>query len=680
MPVGLCLLLALAVCAVFGQTRHYQFVNYDDDIYVYENPAITQGLSWHGVVSAFTHIGPAEWLPMTALSRMLDWQFYGPNAGGHHLTNVLLHAANAILLFLLLRQMTGAMGRSAFVAAVFALHPLRVESVAWVTERKDVLSGLFFLLTLWAYVRYVQKSTVPAAASTFQRFTLHASRYYCLAVLFFALGLLAKTMLVTVPFVLLLLDYWPLKRSNAPTLQRFNASTLKRLLVEKIPFFALSALACVATFVVQQQGGAVRQLTAYPLTARLENVFVSYARYLGKTFWPAGLANPYPYVEHWPLVEVLLAAALLVGLSAAALRWRRRFPFAAVGWFWFVGMLVPVIGVVQVGNQSLADRYTYLPQIGLCILVAWGAVAVCGAWHWRRVALGSAAGLVLAGLLAASYLQTGYWKDSVSLWTHTLDCTAANDIAHHNLGNALTDRGNLDQAIEQYQLALKLDPASADIRIDFANALGKQGKMAEAIQYYEQALQLDPDSAKAHFDLGNVLAGQGKWAEAIQHYERAVELMPNQAAMHINLGNVLAQQGQWDEATEQYQRALQLDPNQPVAQMNLGNALLRRGKTTEAIQHLERAVELNPDYAEGQYNLANALNQQGYAAEAIRRYELALLLNPDFAQAHYFLAVVLAGQGKRAEAIPHFQQALDLATAQGNAALAQAAREQLGTR
>ena len=615
---------------------------------------------------------------MTVLSRMLDWQWYGPNAGGHHLTNVLLHAANAILLFLLLRQMTGAVGRSAFVAAVFAIHPLRVESVAWVTERKDVLSGLFFLLTLLCYVRAVWgrgTATETGPAPTPSRFTFHVSPFYWLAVVFFALGLMAKTMLVTVPFVLLLLDYWPLGRSGKAEGRMKNAegggfssqppdaakrsgdgpgaskrgedgSTLKPLLLEKIPFFVLSAVACVATFAVQQQGGAVRQLTAYPLTARLENVFVSYARYLGKTFWPAGLANPYPYVGHWPLVEVLLAAVLLVGLSAAALRYGRRFPFAAVGWFWFVGMQVPVIGVVQVGNQSLADRYTYLPQIGLCILVAWGAVAVSGAWHWRRVALGSGAGLVLAGLLAAAYIQTGYWKDSVSLWTHTLECTPANDIAHHNLGNALTDRGNLGEAIEQYELALKLDPDSADIRIDFANALGKQGKWAEAIQYYERALQLDPDSGKANFDLGNALAGQGQWAEAIQHYERAVELMPNQAAMHVNLGNVLAQQGQWDEATEQYQRALQLDPNQPMAHMNLGNALLRRGKMTEAIQQLERAVELNPDYAEGQYNLANALNQQGNAAEAIQRYELALQLNPDFAQAHYFLA---AGAGRAGE-------------------------------
>ncbi|MGA3268996.1 MAG: hypothetical protein ABSE16_19530 [Verrucomicrobiota bacterium] len=427
--LAVCLLLALAVWAVFGQTLRYDFINCDDDQYVYKNAAVGRGLTLDGIGWAFTHDVAANWHPLTVISYMADASLYGTKPAGYHLTNVLLHALTAVLLFVVLNEMTGALWRSVFVAAVFAIHPLRVESVAWVSERKDVLSGVFFMLTLLCYAKAVTRLRSEASARqasdewrvTRDRgtgdkaqviaspVTRHPSLFYWLAVLFFALGLMSKPMLVTLPFVLLLLDYWPLGRFT-PT----SDVGVQRLLVEKIPFFALSAAVCLVTFVVQQQSGAVAQLARYPLPDRLGNVFVSYARYLGKTFWPVGLANFYPYPGPWPDEQVVLAVVLFAGLDAAALALGRRFPYVAVGWFWFVGMLIPVIGLVQVGDQSMADRYTYLPQIGLGLLVAWGAVELLGraALPRRRRLLGSAAVVTLAALMAVAHVQTGYWRDS----------------------------------------------------------------------------------------------------------------------------------------------------------------------------------------------------------------------------------------------------------------------------
>jgi Flp pilus assembly protein TadD len=648
-------LLALAVWAVFGQTLRFDFVNYDDNRYVYENPVVKNGLTLENIGWAFTHNVASNWHPLTVISYMADASLYGAKPGGYHLTNVLLHTVAALLLFVALKAMTGALWRSAFVVAVFAIHPLRVESVAWVSERKDVLSGVFFMLTLSAYVSYVHQSTVPAAASTFQRFTLHASRFYWLALLFFALGLMSKPMLVTLPFVLLLLDYWPLGRFtptsdvgvgvHASTLQRFNASTVQRLLLEKIPFVALSAAFCVVTLVAQQQSGAVAELTRNPPPDPLGNVFVSYARYLGKTFWPAGLAGFYPYPGPWSGEQVVLALVLFAGLGAAALALGRRFPYVAVGWFWFVGMLIPVIGLVQVGSQSLADRYTYLPQIGLCLMVVWGVVELLGraALPRHRLLLGSAAVVTLAALMAVAHVQTGYWRDSFSLWQHSLACTSENYIAHYNLGTALADQGKWEEAIDQFQRAFQLAPGDNYVRIHLANALFKRGQWAETIQLYERALELQPDSATAHCGLGVVLAAGGDIHGAIQHYNQALQLEPDSVEAHSGLGAALAAQGNWAQAVQHCERAVQLAPDQALPQMNLGNVLAMQGKMAEAIPHFERAVQLKPDYA----------------------------------RAHFNLAAALAHEGKSAEALPHFQQALDLATAQGDIALANAARARL---
>ncbi len=814
---AVCFLLAAGIWAVFGQTLRFAFVNYDDIANVYDNPNIVPGLTWSGLGWAFTHTQVARWAPIATLSRLLDCTLFGLWPGGHHLTNVLLHVAASLLLFLVFQQMSGAFWRSAFVAAVFAFHPLQVESVAWVSARGDVLSAFFFMLTLWAYVRYVQRPTLSAATPTVHpdsvrssRFTFHASRYYWLALGCFALGLMSKTMVVTLPLLLLLLDYWPLRRSGecgvrsaestgkaegrmkneevggfncqlpSAAKQSREGSTLIPLLLEKIPFFILSAAACVTTMLAQSSAGA--DFPVAPLRWRIANAFVSYADYLGELFYPMGLAVFYPHPgTHLALWKVGLSVLMLAIISIGVIVGRRKQPWLVVGWFWYLGMLVPVIGIINNGDHARADRYTYLPQIGLGIMVAWGAVELLGraALPRRRLLLGSAAVVTLAALMAAAHVQTGYWKDSVTLWRHTLACTSENRLAHDNLGAALGNQGKwaearqqfeqalqldpndagthndlglaLDaqgkrgEAIEQYERALELKPAYAGARVNLGDALAAQGNLTEAIQQFEQALRIEPDSAEAHFNLGAALAQEGKPAEAIQEYKRALQVRPNLSAAQINLANLLAgqggspeavqlyrqalqldpnsakthyslgqalaQEGKWDEAIQEYGRALQLTPDQPAIHVSLGAALAAQGNFNEAIQHYEQALRLDPDSAEAHsdlgaawaalgnwaqalqqceravqlapdqatthMNLGNVLARQGKMAGAIPHFERALQLKPDYAKAHFNLAAALAHEGKLAEALPHFQQALDLATAQGDIALANAARARL---
>jgi protein O-mannosyl-transferase len=710
---AVCLFLALAVWAVFGQTLRYEFVNYDDDIYIYENPTITGGLNLHKIGWVFTHDnGLDEWFPLTDISHMLDWQIYGPDAGGHHLTNVLLHAATAILLFLVLRKMTGTLWRSAFVAAVFAIHPLRVESVAWVTERKDVLSGLFFMLTLWMWARYAQKrSRVEGRESNAgsaswaldpRRWTLD----YYLALVFFILGLLSKTMLVTLPFVLLLLDYWPLNRlsSSVPRIPRPRLPAWPGLVLEKVPFLLVSAVACVPTVLVQKNVGSVVQGLTFPW--RVGNALMAYVDYLGHMIYPVGLALIYPHPgKHLSVWRVGLSVLVLFIISVGILAGRRKHPYLLVGWLWYLGMLVPVIDFMQAGEQARADRYTYLPQIGLYILVAWGAVECCDSWRYRRAILGSAAGVILAGLLAGSYVQTAYWQNSVSIWTHTLAYTSQSPVAHCNLGIALAAKGKLEEAVQHFNQALQLNPDDAKALNNLGKVLTTQGKFNEAMQHFERVLQLNPNDAKALNNSGVTLAFQGKPNEAMQYYERALQLKPDYAEAHYNWGNALTAQGKLDEAVQHYQRALQINPDFPEVHCNLGLVLTRQGKLDEAVQHYQRALQLKPDYAVARNNLgsvlaaqekldgaaqyyeqalqlnpnnADALNnlgvvlaRQGKLDEAIQHFDRALQLNPDDASTHNNLGITLASQGKLDDAIKQFQQALNLARARNNTALAE---------
>jgi Flp pilus assembly protein TadD len=565
---------------VYASVRHHDFVNFDDDDYVTANPVVLRGLTWHGVAWAFTTEHAVNWHPLTWLSHMLDVQLYGLDAGAHHLTNLLFHIGNTLLLFGLLHRMTGALGRSAFVAGLFAVHPLHVESVAWVAERKDVLSTLFWMLTLWAYIEYVKRPDLRQSSR----------RRYAAVLLFFALGLMAKQMLVTLPLVLLLLDFWPLGRVGigpnpaggwAPA--RDGWATAGRLVWEKLPLLALAAASSIATFVIHQRGGAVIILSAIPLQLRIENALVSYVVYIGKMLWPAGLAVLYPYPQSLSAWSVAVAFVTLTGISVAVIWAAPRRPYLPVGWFWYLGTLVPVIGLIQVGDQAIADRYTYIPLIGLFIIVAWGVPDLLVRWPLRRVvlpkiALPAAACLVILACAITARGQLEYWEDSTTLWTHTLAVTTRNNIAHNNLGATLADQGKTDEAIAHYSEALRIKSDYADAHNNLGVALADQGKLDEAIAHYSEALRIKPGYSDAHSNLGIALADQGNLDEAIAQFTEALRINPDSAKAHNNLGVALASQGKLDEAIAQFTEALQVKPDYADARNNLELALARRGK------------------------------------------------------------------------------------------------------
>ncbi len=541
------------MAAYWPATRN-GFINYDDPLYVTSNVHVQSGLTWHNLQWAFGHPVVGNWHPVTMLSHMLDCQVYGLKPWGHHLTSLLLHAANTALVFLLLRSLTGMLWRSWMVAALFGLHPLHVESVAWVAERKDVLSAFFGLLCLIAYARYARKPDNPLSAFSYL--------YYWAALVLFALGLMSKPMLVTLPFVLLLLDFWPL--------QRLNPSTLQRLLVEKIPFFILAAAVSVATYLVQRQTGMMESLQMVPLGARVENALISWCRYLGKLFWPEHLAVFYPYpAQDWPIGWVFLAFVALAGLSAFAALQRTRHPYLLAGWLWFCGTLVPVIGLVQVGGQAMADRYTYIPSVGLFIMVVWGACALAARWPSHAIVLGGAGGAAILACAALTQQQLGYWQNNETLYHHALAVTESNYLAHHNLGIALFNESQYDDAISQYRDALRVEPDNAEAHYDLGAALAVKGRTHDAISEFQKAIQLNPNNAAAHANLGTALGGEGQVAEAISEYREAVRLQPDNAGFRCALG----MSGRIDEAIVQFQEALRLQPDYAAARHNLAQAL-----------------------------------------------------------------------------------------------------------
>jgi tetratricopeptide (TPR) repeat protein len=508
-------LLALLVLAVFGQVASHSFVNFDDPKYIYENPHVRAGVTKEGLAWAFTTTDQANWHPLTWLSHMADVELFGLSPGGHHLVNAFLHLLNAVLLFLVLSRMTGKTWQSGFAAALFAVHPLHVESVAWAAERKDVLSAFFWMLALWAYAGYAERRS-PAK--------------YVLVASFFLLGLLSKPMVVTLPFVLLLLDYWPLERKK-----RFLP-----LLAEKAPLFLFSIGSCVATYIAQQRGGAIPPADLFPFGARAANAVVSYFRYMGKTVWPASLTVFYPHP--WRTVDsipVLAVAGAFLGLSALtvlSIRWARRRPYLMVGWFWYLGTLVPAIGLVQVGGQAMADRYTYLPLIGLFIAIAWGIPDLLKGWRPSPHLLGAMGGLVLLALAASAWVQASHWKNSVTLFGHAVRVSPSNALAHYYLGNAFAGDGRTEEAVSHYRKALKVNPYYFEARYNLANALESSGRIEEAIANYNEVLRLRPGIAEVHNNLGISLAKAGRLDEAISHFREALRLDPGNADVIRNLG------------------------------------------------------------------------------------------------------------------------------------------------
>jgi Flp pilus assembly protein TadD len=578
--VVVCLVLFGLVVWTFLPALHNGFINYDDDIYVTGNAHVKGGLNPASVVWAFTSVDASNWHPLTWLSHLTDFELYGLNPDGHHFTSILLHAINTVLVFLWLRRMTGADWRSLFVAAIFGLHPLRVESVAWISERKDVLSTLFGLLALMAYTRHARSVTSDkwqvasdkSAATTPD--ALHPSLYYVLALVFFAFSLMSKPMLVTLPFLLLLLDYWPLRRVAGDKWQ----VTCGKLVIEKIPFFVLSAASCAVTYLAQKQGGAMVLMAGQPFPARVENALVSYGRYLGKLFWPENLAVVYPVVDHWRLQVVLLVTALLLAVSATAIILRRLHPYLMTGWFWFLGTLVPVLGLVAVGEQAMADRYTYFPLIGVLLIVAWAVEELTRRWYYQPFALPAMSVAIIVTCIVLTRQNVAYWKSSETLFRHVIAVTKDNYSAHCNLANALFSQGDLEGTLTEYQEALKLKPESFENESNVGMALAYLNRMDEAILAFQKALKLNPGFGMGHQNLGAALEAKDRLEDAIREYEEAIRLMPNYAPAHNSLGVAYAKQNRLNEALDQFEAAVKLDPSFVPAQNNLKMALQLKGK------------------------------------------------------------------------------------------------------
>ncbi|MFN7139674.1 MAG: tetratricopeptide repeat protein, partial [Limisphaerales bacterium] len=548
------LLLVIVSLLVFWPATGNDFVNYDDPDYVTRNAWVQKGLTVEGVKWAFTSGHASNWHPLTWLSHMLDWQLFGENPKGHHFTSILFHALNGALLFVVLRNMTGFFWRAAFIAALFALHPLRVESVAWVSERKDVLSTFFGLISIGLYARYARTS-IQCSVSSLQKCVSPCWAAYSLALVFFGFSLMSKPMLVTLPFLLLLLDFWPLGRATSASDQskkgadrtgywKLNTENLPRLLLEKVPYFALVIASSVATFLVQKEGGAVSG--ALDLNARIANAFISYCRYLFKFVWPENLSVLYPHPGSWPMVQVVAAVLFLLAISALAVWQLRRRPWLFVGWFWFIGTAVPVIGIVQVGIQSMADRYTYIPMIGVYIVLTWAACEFTAKLAARRQLLSISSAVILVACSLLTVRQIGIWKNSMTLFENAITVTDKNYLAYNNLGFFISEEARglsgearlrkVDEAIAMYRKSVEIKPNYEEALNNLGHALAEKGLYAQAIPFYQQALKIKPELIEAHNNLGNALSEVGQLDQAIAHYNFVLERKPENVDAHNNLG------------------------------------------------------------------------------------------------------------------------------------------------
>jgi len=616
--LGIAIFLFALTWAVFGQTGNYQFINYDDPLYVLDNAHVRAGLTWRGIAWAFTHVHSQNWHPLTTMSHMFDCQLFGVNPGAHHLVNVFFHSIAAVLLFILLAQITNSIWASAFVAAVFAIHPLRVESVAWIAERKDVLSGVFFMLTLLAYFRWTRKQTV--------------GRYLAMSILF-GCGLMSKPMLITTPIILLLLDYWPLNRSQKSEVRSQKSSNppWTKLVVEKVPLFVLSIGSCFAT--LWAQNFALGSTQFLPLQWRVTNALFSYFEYVRQMFWPVDLIPFYVHLENrLEIWRLLIAAISLIALTAIVIFRRKQNPYLLVGWLWYLVMLIPVIGIVQVGLQGHADRYTYLPQIGLDIalvwliwdltkscLPRWSASAKAG--RLQKIILSAAAAIVLITLSSLSWKQTTHWRDTEALWRHTLAVTPDSDVAHAGLGGILFVRGQIDESIDHYERALRLRDGNVAAHFGLGRALAAKQKTDPAIFHFQKALSIQPDNIGASNDLGVMFASKGEIREAISAWQQSLSFDPDNADAANNIAWARATAADPDlrdgrEALELAQRALRSGGENPVALRTLAAAQAENGQFAEAIATCRRGEELAQK--NGDRAMAESLHS---CAESFRRGE-----------------------------------------------------------
>jgi tetratricopeptide (TPR) repeat protein len=670
--------LVAAIVVVYAQLRSHDAIHFDDNVLVTQNAAVQSGISWRGIQWALATPILGIWHPLTTLSHMLDCELFGMDMGMHHVTSLVLHIANTVLLLWLLHQITGAIWRPGLVAALFALHPLNVESVAWIAERKNVLSTLFWLLTTASYVEWVKRP------SGFR---------YGLTLVLFALGLMAKPMLVTLPCTLLLLDYWPLGRWRGTKSDGVTQLSFGQLALEKLPFFAVTALASYLTYALQQDvvAAAVRSI---PIHLRAAGAALSYVAYLRDAFWPSNLAMLYP-IEGWlDGRQLLVSAAVLGGVTAVALIARTRAPYLLVGWLFYLGTLVPVIGIVHVGSQTRADRYVYVPLIGVFVMIAWSLGACVERRQHIRTAVVGAALVTIAVLGAVTMRQAARWKDSITLFEHTLSVTENNLVVHNALGVALGDAGRHEEAIKEFTEALRLRPDSIpmleSLGIAYASAgrmedaaktlreviareptsyqthaslglvLAQLGQNDEAIEHFRLAVQMNPESAEAHAGLGALLVSLGRNEEALPHLRIALERNPNFAQTHTNLGLVLVSRGSFDGAIESFQASLAIDPAQPRVLGYLGSAYMGQGKVDDAIARFTEALRLDPSDVEAEMRLADALANRGQFETAIAHYEQALARRPENVALHYNLGVMLARQGRAAEALRQYEECVRL--------------------
>ena len=623
----ICVVLILATLAVYLPIRNYSFVNLDDNSYVTENQHVKAGFTRASITWAFTKGGDVSyWHPLTWLSHMLDYQLFGLKAGMHHLTSLVLHIANTLLLFWVFKRMTGAIWRSAFVAAMFALHPVNVDSVVWIAERKNLLSAFFWMLALLTYVRYCRRPGL---------------RRYLPVLLMFVLALLSKPTVVTLPFVFLLLDYWPLGRLRLERLDSTGKKTSKsvktssegvpvlNLVLEKVPFFVLSAVSILLSSLSAHERAV--STASVPIKLRIANAFVSYVGYIEKMVWPQNLAVFYPYPKTVPLWQSIGALLLLAFVSILIIRMLKKMPFLTVGWFWYLGTLLPVIGLVQAGLwPAMADRFAYLPLIGLFAVVAWIVPYLLAGWRYQKIVLGISAAAVLTILFICTRNQVPYWQSSIALAEHDLKVTQGNYVMHNNIALALGSQHKYDDAISHLLAALQLAPNYAKAHNNLGVRLTFQGKFDEAISHFRQAVRLEPDYAHAYSNLGSVLVSQGKFDEALICVQQAIKLMPDCAEAHSNLGIVFKMQGRLDEAADQFRQVLQADPDYTKANYNLGIVLKSQGKLDQAIAHFERALAEEPDDADAQNNIGDTLGLAGRFDEALAHFRQAVNLKPDY--------------------------------------------------
>ncbi len=558
--------LALSILFSYGNILTHAFTGYDDDKYVTENPQVQQGMTTENILWAFRSIHASNWHPLTWLSHMLDVELFGMNSGGHHFTSLLLHLLNSLLLFAVLQRMTGEIWKSWAVAMLFAVHPLHVESVAWIAERKDVLSTFFGLLVLRSYALHVKNPK---------------TNRYLPIIAWYLFSLLSKPMLVTLPFVLLLLDYWPLQRisislGTASGNAQPTALSVLHLLQEKIPLFLLTFASCAVTFFAQHKGNAVGE---YPLGLRTANALTTYTAYIWKMLWPCNLGVLYPYPKMVPIWQTLSAAFLLGSISFLAVRHRKQAPWLLVGWLWYLGTLVPVIGVVQVGVQAMADRYTYIPLTGLFIILAWGASTAIRSWRQEKIILLVLAAAYFAALTVATRMQAAYWRDSITLFEHTLQVTDNNYVIHNNLGFELALQGQYSKASEQYKAAVRINPDFEQAYINYGSMLFASGQIKESLAYHQDVLKTKPYFAGMHYNFGVQLLRTGQLDAAAAHLQKTLQLKPGFAAAYNSLGAVMLSEGNLAAAAALFQKALQIDPDQGDARRNLNSVL----------EHLQKA-------------------------------------------------------------------------------------------